>query len=78
MSLGQTSQSQASYVSREILWGQRFESCIEIAENKLQYYVNYNNFNRTVSFDTPLCSAKQLKEFQSEIGETKDVNDFFQ
>lgn len=67
MSLGQTSQSQVSYTNREILWGQRFEPCIDVAHNRIQYYINYQNFNRTSPYDTPLCSARQLEQYQGQF-----------
>lgn len=63
---GQRSKSQFSYVSDEILWGQRFDPCIEEDEKCGRYYVNYKQFNKTRPFPTPRASAKQLYENHKE------------
>lgn len=67
VSTGQPSQSQSSYISREILWGHRFNPCIEISDNGAQYVVNYKIFNKTSAFDTPLCSAKVLSAIENQL-----------
>lgn len=64
---GQPSQSQTSYLSKEILWGQRFTPCIEYDSNKGEFVINRKHFNNTVIHDTPLCCAKELNAFQNEF-----------
>lgn len=58
---GQPSRSQTSYLSKEILWGYRFEDCLEFNPVKGEYYVNNKNFNETREFDAPLCSPQMLE-----------------
>lgn len=67
VSTGQPSQSQTSYICREILWGHRFSPCIEISSNGSQYIINYKLFNKTNVFDTPLCSANNLTSIQNQM-----------
>lgn len=57
---GITTQAKTSYLSEEILWGQRFVPTI--SEEEGQYAVDYSKFGNTVKVNTPCCSAKKLEE----------------
>ncbi|XP_056272818.1 ATP-sensitive inward rectifier potassium channel 11 [Pseudoliparis swirei] len=57
---GITTQARTSYVSEEILWGQRFVPTI--CEEDGMYAVDYSKFGNTVKVPTPFCSAKKLDE----------------
>ncbi|KAI1903970.1 hypothetical protein AGOR_G00000880 [Albula goreensis] len=57
---GITTQARTSYLSEEILWGQRFVSTV--TEEEGMYAVDYSKFGNTVKVPTPVCSAKKLDE----------------
>ncbi|KAK6318514.1 hypothetical protein J4Q44_G00118050 [Coregonus suidteri] len=57
---GITTQARTSYLSEEILWGQRFVPTI--SEEEGTYAVDYSKFGNTVRVPTPNCSAKKLDE----------------
>ncbi|XP_061577425.1 ATP-sensitive inward rectifier potassium channel 11 [Cololabis saira] len=57
---GITTQARTSYVSEEILWGQRFVPTV--SEEDGMYAVDYSKFGNTVKVPTPCCSARQLDE----------------
>ncbi|KAG7279221.1 hypothetical protein CRUP_013613 [Coryphaenoides rupestris] len=57
---GITTQARTSYVSDEILWGQRFVPTV--SEEEGMYAVDYSKFGKTVRVLTPCCSAKTLDE----------------
>jgi len=57
---GITTQARTSYVSEEILWGQRFVPTV--SEEEGMYAVDYSKFGNTVRVPTPSCSAKTLDE----------------
>ncbi|XP_021454444.1 ATP-sensitive inward rectifier potassium channel 11 [Oncorhynchus mykiss] len=57
---GITTQARTSYLSEEILWGQRFVPTI--SEEEGMYAVDYSKFGNTVRVATPSCSAKKLDE----------------
>uniref|UniRef100_A0A672GKE2 ATP-sensitive inward rectifier potassium channel 11 n=1 Tax=Salarias fasciatus TaxID=181472 RepID=A0A672GKE2_SALFA len=57
---GITTQARTSYVSEEILWGQRFVPTV--SEEDGMYAVDYSKFGNTVKVPTPCCSAKTLDE----------------
>ncbi|XP_044212639.1 ATP-sensitive inward rectifier potassium channel 11 [Thunnus albacares] len=57
---GITTQARTSYVSEEILWGQRFVPTV--SEEDGMYAVDYSKFGNTMKVPTPCCSAKRLDE----------------
>ncbi|KAF7224795.1 ATP-sensitive inward rectifier potassium channel 11 [Nothobranchius furzeri] len=57
---GITTQARTSYVSEEILWGQRFVPTV--SEEDGIYAVDYCKFGNTMKVPTPCCSAKELEE----------------
>lgn len=59
---GITTQARTSYVSEEILWGQRFVPTV--SEEDGMYAVDYSKFGNTVKIPTPCCSAKTLAEVE--------------
>lgn len=64
---GQPSEAKKSYTSRDIQWGCRFVPCVEFDENAGSYVVDFNRFNSTRMYATPLCSPAQLRHLISEI-----------
>ncbi|XP_027198442.2 uncharacterized protein LOC113792718 [Dermatophagoides pteronyssinus] len=70
-STGQSIQARTSYLPSEILWGHRFEQLIRYRHDTGEYLVDYSKFNNTFDVDTPLCSAKELKE---ELEKQKQMN----
>ncbi|XP_030646472.1 ATP-sensitive inward rectifier potassium channel 11 [Chanos chanos] len=57
---GITTQARTSYLSEEILWGQRFVPTV--SEEEGMYAVDYSKFGNTVKVPTPNCSARKLEE----------------
>lgn len=57
---GITTQARTSYLSEEILWGQRFVPTV--SEEDGMYAVDYSKFGNTIKVQTPYCSAKKLDE----------------
>lgn len=57
---GITTQARTSYVSEEILWGQRFVPTV--SEEEGMYAVDYSKFGNTMRVPTPFCSARKLDE----------------
>lgn len=57
---GITMQARTSYVSEEILWGQRFVPTV--SEEDGMYAVDYSKFGNTMKVPTPSCSAKKLDD----------------
>nr|XP_023024570.1 G protein-activated inward rectifier potassium channel 1-like [Leptinotarsa decemlineata] len=68
---GLVSQNRTSYSSSDILWGHRFKQCVEYDETKMSFVVDYENFKKTIPFNTPLCSAKKLRDIEEQI---KNIN----
>lgn len=57
---GITTQARTSYVSEEILWGQRFVPTVSEEDGK--YAVDYSKFGVVMKVPTPSCSAKELDQ----------------
>ncbi|XP_056108105.1 ATP-sensitive inward rectifier potassium channel 11 [Rhinichthys klamathensis goyatoka] len=57
---GITTQARTSYLSEEILWGQRFVPTVSQEDG--MYAVDYSKFGNTVKVPTPSCSARALDE----------------
>ncbi|XP_056596392.1 ATP-sensitive inward rectifier potassium channel 11 [Triplophysa dalaica] len=57
---GITTQARTSYLSEEILWGQRFSPAV--SEEDGMYAVDYSKFGNTIKVPTPSCSARSLDE----------------
>ncbi|GBP69043.1 G protein-activated inward rectifier potassium channel 4 [Eumeta japonica] len=64
-STGQPIQARSSYTEKEIMWGHRFVSMVEMDETDKFYVVDYSKISETEHVDTPLCSAQELKLFKS-------------
>ncbi|XP_067403400.1 inward rectifier potassium channel 16 [Emydura macquarii macquarii] len=63
-STGTSHQSRSSYVPREILWGHRFNSVLQV--RKKYYNVDCLQFEETTEFYAPYCSAKLLDRKEQE------------
>ncbi|XP_040160120.1 G protein-activated inward rectifier potassium channel 3-like isoform X1 [Anopheles arabiensis] len=72
-STGMTTQARSSYLPSEILWGHRFESVVTFKRETGEYEVDYTTFNNTYEVDTPLCSARQLREVKKELNKQNGV-----
>ncbi|GJQ78531.1 hypothetical protein Trydic_g11645 [Trypoxylus dichotomus] len=57
---GQSSQSQTSYMNKEICWGYRFVPCVSYDKEEHKYVIDDDKFNEITECDTPLCSAQEL------------------
>nr|XP_018914499.1 PREDICTED: inward rectifier potassium channel 2-like [Bemisia tabaci] len=57
---GQNTEVRKSYLSSEILWGHQFREVVKRSSSG--FVVNMDKFHYTYVIDTPLCSARQLKE----------------
>lgn len=69
-STGQSVQARSSFLPSEILWGHRFEQLINYKKETGEYRVDYSKFNNTYEVDTPVCSAKDLYEYQRYVSQT--------
>ncbi|XP_056608891.1 ATP-sensitive inward rectifier potassium channel 12-like [Triplophysa dalaica] len=68
-----TTQARSSYLSREILWGHRFEPVI--FEERDRYRVDYSRFHKTYEVpSTPVCSARELSEVTASSRSEKPVS----
>ncbi|MCL4149127.1 UNVERIFIED_CONTAM: hypothetical protein GTU68_060893 [Idotea baltica] len=65
-STGTSMQARFSYLPTNILWGHRFVNIVNYSENTENYEVDFSLFNTTDEIPTPLCSAKDLTEFNSQ------------
>ncbi|KAJ8950680.1 hypothetical protein NQ318_012760 [Aromia moschata] len=63
-STDQKTQARSSYLPDEVLWGHRFEPMHSLDVDKQGYRINYDMFDKTVTVETPLCSAAQLVELR--------------
>lgn len=66
-STGQLSETRSSYLSREIMWGHRFENMVTYDYGKHMYIAHYDKLDSLVPVDTPLCSAKRLEKLCTEL-----------
>ncbi|XP_062322193.1 G protein-activated inward rectifier potassium channel 3 [Osmerus eperlanus] len=57
---GMTCQARSSYLSSEVLWGERFTPVLSLEEGF--YEVDYDTFHHTYPTPTPACSARKLAE----------------
>jgi potassium inwardly-rectifying channel subfamily J len=64
---GQMSQSRASYMSHEIMWGYRFDNVISYNSDDGRYEVQIDKIDSVVEIETVLCSANCLQELSLEI-----------
>ncbi|XP_061572674.1 ATP-sensitive inward rectifier potassium channel 12-like [Cololabis saira] len=64
-----TTQARSSYLSREILWGHRFEPVV--FEKGDRYHVDYSRFHKTYEVpSTPHCSARDLSQMKARSGQS--------
>jgi hypothetical protein len=57
---GNTTQAITSFVCDEILWGCRFESCVEWVEGEGVFKVDVGRINQVARDHTPRISAREL------------------
>ncbi|XP_017067891.1 ATP-sensitive inward rectifier potassium channel 12 [Drosophila eugracilis] len=50
----QITETKTSYLPREIFWGQRFVNILFYDDQNERYFVDYENFNTTISVDMPM------------------------
>lgn len=63
----QCTKTVTSYVTSEILWGQRFKPCVSYNEDMASYCVDHKQFNKTEEVLTPLCSGQRLQEVLMDV-----------
>ncbi|XP_040043584.2 ATP-sensitive inward rectifier potassium channel 12 [Gasterosteus aculeatus] len=64
-----TTQARSSYLSKEILWGHRFEPVV--FEKGDRYQVDYSRFHKSYEVpSTPHCSARELNQMMGRGGES--------
>ncbi|GBP03560.1 ATP-sensitive inward rectifier potassium channel 11 [Eumeta japonica] len=61
-SMGTFTQSQTSYLPREVMWGYRFPSVVSYDRRKQKYVIDHKKLNFMEQVDTPLCSGNQLSK----------------
>lgn len=71
---GQTVQARTSYLSSEILWGQRFTNIIRYDREYQEYVADYERFDETVALEMPLCSAKRLAELDKDMNYSAELH----
>ncbi|CAF4956610.1 unnamed protein product [Pieris macdunnoughi] len=59
-SMGTYTQSQSSYLPREVVWGKRFPSVVRYNTKKQKYVIDHNKLDTMEPVDTPYCSAYDL------------------
>ena len=59
---GNTTQARTSFLPDEILWGYRFDSCVEWLEEEGVFKVDVGRINQVVADGTPRVSAKELSD----------------
>lgn len=59
-SMGTFTQSQTSYLPREVVWGHRFKPVVRYDGRKQKYVIEEKKLDATEPVDTPYCSAKEL------------------
>ncbi|XP_047996702.1 ATP-sensitive inward rectifier potassium channel 11-like [Leguminivora glycinivorella] len=59
-SLGTFTQSQTSYMPREVIWGHRFPSVVKYNIRKRKYEIDHTKLDAIEPVDTPHCSAFQF------------------
>lgn len=62
VSTGQSSETRSSFLSKEIMWGHRFQNMITYDYKKHTYVAHYDRLDSLVPVDTPLCSAQKLEK----------------
>ncbi|KAG8296901.1 LOW QUALITY PROTEIN: ATP-sensitive inward rectifier potassium channel 12-like [Homalodisca vitripennis] len=61
---GQTTEARTSYLASQILWGHRFKQLIKYyRKRRYDFAVDYSRFDETFKVDTPLCSARELNQW---------------
>ncbi|XP_030382814.1 inward rectifier potassium channel irk-1 [Scaptodrosophila lebanonensis] len=60
----QMTEAKTSYVPREIFWGQRFVNIIHYDVAQERYFIDYDNFNTTISVDMPLKQPEQKLQLE--------------
>ncbi|XP_068624172.1 ATP-sensitive inward rectifier potassium channel 11-like [Battus philenor] len=69
-SMGTFTQSQTSYLPREVVWGQRFPPVVKYDPRKQKYVVEHSKLDITEPVVTPLCSARELYRSSASSKET--------
>ncbi|CAH2251811.1 jg13786 [Pararge aegeria aegeria] len=59
-SMGTFTQSQTSYLPKEVVWGHRFPPVVTYDRHRQQYVIDHSKLNTIEPVDTPYCSAYEL------------------
>ncbi|KAM3957242.1 LOW QUALITY PROTEIN: ATP-sensitive inward rectifier potassium channel 11 [Aphomia sociella] len=68
-SMGTFTQSQTSYLPRELLWGHRFLPVVKYDNRKRKYVIDHSKLESTELVDTPYCSASEIDGLPQEQAE---------
>ncbi|XP_053620255.1 ATP-sensitive inward rectifier potassium channel 1-like isoform X2 [Plodia interpunctella] len=69
-SMGTFTQSQTSYLPREVMWGQRFVPVVKYDARKQKYVIDQQKLDVTETVDTPFRSASELQSAPQEASES--------
>ncbi|KAF2362446.1 Potassium channel inwardly rectifying Kir, partial [Trinorchestia longiramus] len=72
-STGTTMQARYSYRNGDVLWGHRFQSAISYDSTSLNYVIDFEKFEKTISVATPLISARDWEQLQLHGGSPPPV-----
>nr|CAI5819348.1 unnamed protein product [Callosobruchus analis] len=70
-STGQGTNAKTSYLSCEILWGQKFVDLLSFNEKRQSYEANFKLFDKMEWVETPFCSAAEFEAQASEANKTQ-------
>ncbi|KAJ8939653.1 hypothetical protein NQ318_012086 [Aromia moschata] len=74
-STGMSTNAKTSYLANEILWAHKFENMVSYSATHECYEANYENFEKLIEIEMPLCSAEDFAAAASDgedKGEDKD------
>ncbi|CAG9568453.1 unnamed protein product [Danaus chrysippus] len=66
-SMGTFTQSQSSYLPREVVWGHRFLSVVKYDSRRQKYVIDHSKLDTTEPVETPYCSAYDLYRSSSPV-----------
>lgn len=73
---GMTTQTRTSYLSSEILWGNRFTNVISYDSDIGSYVTHIEKLDDVEQVDTALCSARRLDEIIREIDVPQTIDNY--
>ncbi|XP_052742465.1 ATP-sensitive inward rectifier potassium channel 11-like [Bicyclus anynana] len=71
-SMGTFTQSQTSYLPKEVVWGHRFPPVVMYDRHRQKYVIDHSKLNAIEPVDTPYCSAHELYRISGSQKEKSD------